>query len=70
MKQTINIDVNSINKKALMWWKQLSKDWKLTMLHNPRVNKSINAHTIPMVSKSTSMIRRMFINWLTWEMGK
>ncbi len=69
MNQKINTDVNSINQKALLWWNNLSKDWKLTMIHNPNVNKTMQ-DSIVVIGKSTSMVRRMFINWLNWEMKK
>jgi len=67
MNQKINTDVNSINQKALLWWDNLSKDWKLTMIHNPNVNKTMQ-DSIVVIGKSTSMVRRMFINWLNWDM--
>ena len=67
MNQKINTDVNSINQKALLWWNNLSKDWKLAMIHNPNVNKTMQ-DSIVVIGKSTSMVRRMFINWLNWDM--
>jgi hypothetical protein len=67
MNQKINTDVNSINQKALFWWKSLSNDWKLTMIHNPQINKTMQTSVV-VIGKSTSMVRRMFINWLNWEM--
>ena len=67
MNQKINADVNNINQKSLLWWNNLSKDWKLTMIHNPNVNKMMQ-DSIVVIGKSTSMVRRMFINWLNWDM--
>ena len=69
MKQTINTDINEINRKALFWWRMMSKDWRLTMIHNPNVNKT-DQTSLVLVNRSTSMIRRMFINWLNWDIKR
>ena len=66
MNQKINTDVNNINQKALLWWNSLSDDWKLTMVHNPNINKTMQ-DSIVVIGKSTSMVRRMFINWLNLD---
>lgn len=66
MNQRINTDVNNINQKALLWWNSLSDDWKLTMVHNPNINKTMQ-DSIVVIGKSTSMVRRMFINWLNLD---
>ncbi len=63
MKQ---IQVNSMRKKALFWWRSLSKDMKMTMIHNSSVNKT-NTIDFELMSRSTIQIKRMFENWLRWE---
>jgi len=37
------------------------------MIHNPNINKTMQ-DSIVVIGKSTSMVRRMFINWLKWDM--
>jgi hypothetical protein len=66
MKQTIDVKINNINAKALHWWRSQSDEWKRTMIHNPKVNTSSNLDSLHVINRSTSMIRRMFINWLKW----
>jgi hypothetical protein len=63
MKQ---IQVNSMRKKALFWWRSLSKDMKMTMIHNPSVNKT-NTRDFELMSRSTMQVEKMFKNWLSWE---
>jgi hypothetical protein len=69
MSQNTKLPVNSINAKALHWWNSQSDGWKRTMIHNPKINTRSNLDSLFVINKSTGMIRRMFINWLTWEMG-
>ncbi len=58
--------VRSTRKKALHWWRALSKDMKYTMVHNPNVNKTNNTN-VGLISSSSLQVERMFKNWLEWE---
>ena len=64
--KNIEIVVSNIRFKALMWWRSLSPDMKLTMVHNPNVNKSV-FNSVKLISKSSIQVERMFKNWLGWE---
>ncbi len=63
------IQVNDVRKKSLFWWRSLSKEMKKTMIHNPNVNKTENID-LDLMSRSTIQVKRMFINWLSWEVGE
>ena len=63
------IKVNNLRFKALIWWRSLSDDMKLTMVHNPSVNVS-KFDNVKMISKSSIQVERMFTNWLTWEVER
>ena len=65
MKQK-TINVNDVRKKALFWWRALSKDMKMTMIHNPNVNKTENLE-FELISRSSIQVEKMFKNWLSWE---
>ena len=58
--------VKNIRKKALHWWRALSKDMKHTMVHNPNVNKTNNMN-VGLIGSSSLQVERMFKNWLEWE---
>tara|TARA_R110002020_G_scaffold437754_1_gene648047 strand:+ start:897 stop:1100 length:204 start_codon:yes stop_codon:yes gene_type:complete len=65
----IKMNVNDVRKKSLFWWRSLSKEMKKTMIHNPNVNKTENID-LDLMSRSTIQVKRMFINWLSWEVGE
>lgn len=60
------IVVNNMRKKALMWWRSLSKDMKMTMVFNPEVNKT-DITNVGLIGSSSLQVQRMFENWLKWE---
>tara|TARA_R110002020_G_scaffold284926_3_gene500498 strand:- start:2193 stop:2408 length:216 start_codon:yes stop_codon:yes gene_type:complete len=66
---TTEIVVSSVRKKALFWWRALSRDMKMTMIHNPSVNKT-DTLEFNLISRSTIQVERMFKNWLSWEIVK
>jgi len=61
-----NMIVNNKRKKALHWWRALSKDMKHTMVHNPNVNKTLSTN-VGLIGSSSVQVERMFKNWLEWE---
>tara|TARA_R110000796_G_scaffold79592_1_gene176738 strand:- start:766 stop:1002 length:237 start_codon:yes stop_codon:yes gene_type:complete len=65
MKQ---LKVNDIRFKALTWWRGLSKDMKITMIHNPSVNKTGNLN-FELTSRSSIKVQKMFENWLNWKLN-
>ncbi len=60
------IVVNNMRKKALMWWRSLNKDMKMTMVFNPEVNKT-DITNVGLIGSSSLQVQRMFENWLKWE---
>ena len=66
--KNIEIVVSDVRKKALFWWRTLSKDMKITMVHNPNVNKTDNLE-FELISRSSIQVERMFKNWLGWEIN-
>ena len=63
-----DIVVNDVRKKALHWWRALSKEMKLSMVHNPNVNKT-EMMNVGRIGSSSIQVERMFKNWLSWEIG-
>ena len=68
MKQTQSVEIHNINKKAIWWWRSLSKDMKKTMLHNPNVTRG-SIRNVALADRSTGMQRKMLRNWLSWEIN-
>lgn len=63
-----DVVVNDVRKKALHWWRALNQDMKMTMVHNPSVNKT-DIIDLKVISMSSIQVERMFKNWLSWEIG-
>ena len=64
-----DIVVNDVRKKSLHWWRALSKEMKLSMVHNPNVNKT-EMMNVGLIGSSSTQVEKMFKNWLSWEIGK
>ena len=63
-----DVVVNDVRKKALHWWRALSKEMKFSMVHNPNVNKT-EIMNVGLIGSSSIQVERMFKNWLSWEIG-
>ena len=67
-----NIKVFNTRMKARLWWKSLSNEMKITMVHNPFVNHSdtfVGDKVHLLVNKSSAIKEKFFINWLEWKQG-
>ena len=61
----MKVEINNLRKKSLFWWRSLTKDMQLTMLHNPNVNKT--SLEFAFLTKSSVQIDKMFLNWIKWD---
>ena len=66
MEIKMKIEVNNIRRKSLHWWRALSQEMKMTMVHNPDVNKT-DVTNVRIIGRSSIQVQRMFKNWLSWE---
>ena len=69
----MKVNVNNSRMKARLWWKSLSDEMKITMVHNPWVNHSdtfVGEKVHLLVNKSSVIKEKFFINWLEWKQGE
>ena len=69
----MKVNVNNTRMKARLWWKSLSNEMKITMVHNPEVNHSdtfVGEKVHLLVNKSSVIKEKFFINWLEWKQGE
>ena len=64
----MQITINNIRRKSLHWWRALTPEMKMTMVHNPSVNKT-DVIDVKVIGRSSIQVQRMFSNWLNWEIS-